>query len=302
MAIKSKGRGTAATVGLLLLLAGLVGGGVLFAMSLRRPAQAVDGFARAPVGCATTLEFSEVGTFFVYEELPDEVEVPEGDCVPTADPATTFDFTLTGPGGAVSAIADESIAYDLDRAVGVSVARIEIAESGQYEIDVRGDDEEMVAAIGRDPDDGVEDLRRGALAVGAIGIVLGGLLLLLAGRRSRRAATYDTPTGPGWGPTDRPPGAEWPPRAPQVSVPPIPISPQEPGPAATPSPPPLPARSPAAADARLSPWAPPATDDEAVEHAPPEPSPPLPDPVPPDRPGRSSRTSSDLPPPEPPPG
>ena len=55
------------------------------------------------------------------------------------------------------------------------------------------------AAVGRDPSDNVDEMRRGAIIVAAIGIVLGGLLLALAGWRSKRASTPSIPEGPGWG-------------------------------------------------------------------------------------------------------
>jgi len=58
----------------------------------------------------------------------------------------------------------------------------------------------VTAAIGRDPDDGVDRLQRRAIMVAILGVVLGSLLLLLAGRRSKRAAQFLTPDGPGWGP------------------------------------------------------------------------------------------------------
>ena len=90
MNVKSKGRGTAAVFGLLLVFAGVIGAAVLFVLSQNRPDQAVDDFARAPIGCTTTLEFSETGTFFVFEESGGEIVPPEGGCVPVADPLTTY--------------------------------------------------------------------------------------------------------------------------------------------------------------------------------------------------------------------
>ncbi len=198
MARKSKGRGTAAAFGLLLLFAGLVGGGVLFASSVRRPTQTIEGFARAPVGCTTTLEFSETGVFFVFEDIGPATAALESDCEAVANPSQTFAFELSGPDGPMVPRADKSLSYDTDDYLGSSVARFEIDVPGEYEIVVVGDDPSVVAAIGRDPDDGVDDLRQRAILVAIVGVVLGGLLLLLAGRRSRKAAAFLTPDGPGW--------------------------------------------------------------------------------------------------------
>lgn len=204
MARKSKGRGTAAAFGLLFLFAGLVGGGVLFVLSQRRPAQAVDGFARAPIGCTTTLDFTETGVFYVFEELAGVSEVPDGGCQPTADPTQAFAFQLRGPDGPVVPRADVTVSYDTGDQVGSSVARIEIVTAGEYEIVVVGDDPAVVAAIGRDPDDGVDLLRRRSVIVAVVGVVLGALLLVLAGRRSKKAAEFLPPAGPGWGPQPTP--------------------------------------------------------------------------------------------------
>ena len=67
-----------------------------------------------------------------------------------------------------------------------------------YELQVRGDSTDTWAAVGRDPSDNVDKMRRGAIIVAAIGVVLGGLLLALAGWRSKRASTPSIPEGPGW--------------------------------------------------------------------------------------------------------
>ena len=65
---RSRGRGTAAAFGFILLFAGLIGGGVLYVRSLMWHDDAVEAFARAGVGCTTTLQFTETGTFYVFEE------------------------------------------------------------------------------------------------------------------------------------------------------------------------------------------------------------------------------------------
>lgn len=195
MGQRSTGRGTAAVFGLLVLLAGLVGAAVLFYTSQQRPDQAIDEYARAPVGCTTTLEFTDTGTFYVFEEMGPEAAATLGECEPSADPDAAFRFVLSDESGAVEGQGDLGIAYDTGDRQGQSVASFVVDEPGRYEIEVVGDDPAVVAAIGRDPDDGVAELRRAALIVGGIGIALGGLLLLLSGRRSRRAAAGRTPEG-----------------------------------------------------------------------------------------------------------
>jgi hypothetical protein len=242
MGVKSRGRGVAATFGLLLLLAGVTGAVVLWLMADRRPEQAVEGFARGPVGCTTTLEFADTGTFYVFEEIVGAESGAFTECAPVAVPGAEFAVELLRDGRPVAARADATISYDTADAIGESIARIELADPGRYDLVVVGSDTAVVAAVGRDPEQGVKDLRRGAIVVGVVGVLLGALMLLLAGRRSKRAATFATPDGPGWGPATPTDVPTWPPEPPRV--PQVPVNPMLP---------PEPVR----ADPPSAPWAPP---------------------------------------------
>ncbi len=311
MAARSRGRGTAAAFGFVLLIAGLIGAGVLYVLSLQRPDAAVEGFARAAAGCTTSLDFSETGTFFVYAETAAaDLAVPEGGCDPAPTPGERFAFEITGP-EPVTPVTDVTVVYDSGDFAGASVARFEIDAAGLYEIEVRSEDAATVAAVGRDPGAGVADLQRNALLVGAAGGLFGLLLLLLAGLRSKRAATPVVPDGPGWGPRPAPdPVSEWPPSAPEIAR--RPINPHQPDvPAAViPPPPPLPARAPGAA-VPMSPWGAPTAAQPVSSQVPvPPPAVPTPRPIPvlPDTPGAvsgqwppSPPSSSPAPPPPPPP-
>lgn len=258
MGVKSKGRGLAATFGLLLVLAGVAGAAAFWWMAERRPEQAVEGFARGPVGCTTTLEFTDTGRFYIYEELAGSDASTTTDCEPVAIAGEAFSFQLFDGGRAIVTRDDASITYDTEVGIGTSAAWVEIDTPGRYDLVVRGSDPAVVAAVGRDPDEGVDDLRRGAVAVGVVGVVLGVLMLLLAGRRSKKAATYATPTGPGWGPgqvraTDV--RADWPPVAPRI--PQVPINPMQPSEPAVPTAPSAGDSSGEVAAQPASPWAPP---------------------------------------------
>ncbi len=225
MAVRSKGRGTAAAIGLFILFAGLVGGGVLYVVSQNRPSETVDGFARAPIGCTTTLEFSEVGTFYVFEEAGVVFE-GEGSCQPVATPSASFGVEFVGDLVPDEVVRDESVSYDVDGFDGRSVQRIEITEAGEYSVAVTATDLTVAAALGRDPNEGVDDLRRTALVIAIGGVVLGLLLLTLSGRRSKQAAVMSTPDGPGWGPAQPRSTGDWPPEAPSVTQ--VPVNPHEP--------------------------------------------------------------------------
>jgi hypothetical protein len=284
--------------GFLLVVAGIGGGFLLFVRSIQQRDQAVKDFARAGVGCTTTLDFTETGTFYVFEETSGSFTVPDGGCEPLATPDQQFGFQLGGP-ARVEPREDRSLDYDTGDFAGTSVSSFEIETTGRYEIAVFGPDQSSIAAVGRDPSTGVGTMRAGAIAVAAAGVVLGLLLLLLSARRGR--AQDDGPSfaasaiqPPAWGgPAGGviPPagaGGEWPPKPPSVGQVQVPISPHRPDTPAvpTPPPPPLPARVPAPPPA-ASPWAPPPpaatpTDDgppiaAAPPRIPPPPAPRLPD-------------------------
>lgn len=284
MAVTSRGRGTAAAFGLFCLFVGLVGGAVLYIVAERRPATNVEGFARAPVGCNTTLEFAEAGTFYVFEEVGASADEVGNGCEPVADPTARFQVEFTGELTPASTDATTELSYDVAGFDGRSVQSVEIVEPGQYTIEVIGDDLTVAAAIGRDPDEGVDDLRRSALILAVAGIALGLLLLTVSGRRSKRAAVVTTPSGPGWGPARRAgsqPTTAGGPLTGQVPV--NPHAPPEPGDA--------PAWQPPTGDAADDLEAPEPPLDSASESQPPPPPAPAPEPpVLPDTPGRPSGT------------
>lgn len=259
MGTKTRGRGAAATFGLLLVVAGIAGAVALWLMAEGRPGQAVDGFARAPVGCTTTLEFSDTGTFFIYQEAVASTSDAFGECAPVATPGAEFGFELLADGRAVATRVDTSISYDTVEALGSSIARVEITSAGRYDLVVEGADPAVVAAVGRDPDLGVTELRRGAVAVGVGGLVLGGLMLVLAGRRSKRATSTPALAGPPPQVDHAPQG--WPPEPPHLRAEPL-VIPEAPtvGEAAEPLViPEAPAVTPAAPVPEAAPasWAPP---------------------------------------------
>jgi hypothetical protein len=292
MGIQSKGRGTAAAFGFLLLFAGIVGALVLFFFSTRRHDDAIDSFARASVGCTTTLDFVETGTFYVYEEQGGIGLSSTGTCEAAATSEPEFGFELSDSDAtAVATRIDSSVSYDIDDYFGRSIARFEIDAVGVYDLVVVGPETTVVAAIGRDPDDGVDELRQGAILVGVGGVLLGLLLLILAGRRSKKAAVVGIPDGPGWGPMPPTIPGTWPPEVPKISQLPVnPHQPDSPAEVASP-PPPLPERPTRASSPSDLAWAPP-TGAAPVSHAPvlipPPPAIPVPQPRLPNVPGAPS--------------
>ncbi len=275
MAVKSRGRGTVAALGLLCLFVGLVGAAVLYLVAERRPAQTVENFARAPVGCVTTLEFAETGTFYVFEEVGADTAAIGNGCEPQVDPNARFGVVFTGElQPSVAPRGGEIVSYDVDGYDGRSIQQLEITQPGQYTIEVTGDDPTVAAAIGRDPHETVDDLRRAALIMAVAGAVLGLVLLTVSGRRSKRAATVTPPSGPGWGPAQRPVGEPTVAGGPRTGQ--VPVNPHAP---------------PAAGG--VATWQPPAgaaADDAQAPDSSAPLAPPADGPVLPDVPGRTSGT------------
>lgn len=224
MAGKSRGRGLTAAVGWLLLCAGIVGAISLVVVGQRRFDDTVSTFARARVGCVTTLRFTEPGTFFVFEETGQApVSTSGGDdiagqCTPTADVSREFAFSLTAGEGPVGTVRERSISYEQDGRSGQSSATFLVTAPVTVDIVVVGPDDNVVAAVGRNPHEARDDMRRLAVVLGVAGLVLGLLLLVLSGRRSRRANVATLPDGPGWSrPIPPAPPVMWPPSGPSIS-------------------------------------------------------------------------------------
>jgi len=209
--------GVVALVGLLALAV------ALWTASGARRADNVAGFARAPVGCDTTLDFEATGTFVVYLETSGGFEELAGACDAElrydrdADDLPDPELTLIDPNGDDVDFSDASDAsdasYDVDGFVGSSTRTVQIAMQGDHILTVASTSGEAFAvAVGRSPDDGVALLRWGAVAAAIGGLVLGGVFLVLGSRRTPSS----TPVQSAWAPDD---GA-WPSAPPGFPVPP----------------------------------------------------------------------------------
>jgi hypothetical protein len=236
MANKRTGRGTV-LFGLFVLLVGLAGAVVLYLASQQRTDDAIRDLARAPVGCDTTLSFSDTGTFYVYIEHLGTLERLDGDCETPdeysrdADDQPTVEIVLRdGDNEDVDLDRlDEEFTYSLDDSfAGTATRQLEIESTGDYVVTVDSDEEDFVVAIGRDTRDAGTAMRLAAIASGVAGIVLGLGLVLAGVRRSRRMRRITTAY------TARP---EWPAGRPLPTSPPMmqppqtqPLpSPQQPG-------------------------------------------------------------------------
>jgi len=206
--------GVVALVGLLAVVL------ALWNASGERTADNVAGFARAPVGCDTTLDFEATGTFVVYIETTGELEELAGACDAElrydrdADDAADPELTLINPNGDDVGFDDAGdVSYDDDGFVGSSTLTVQIDTPGDHVLTVAPTSGDAFAvAVGRSPEDGVALLRWGAVAAAIGGLVLGGVFLVLGSRRT----SDSTPAESAWAPD----GGSWPSAPPGFPVPP----------------------------------------------------------------------------------
>jgi hypothetical protein len=262
-------RGWMLALGLLVIVGALGAAVAMWIAGTNREADNVAGFARAPVGCDTTLDFESTGTFLLYVETTGRFGELAGACSApprydrNADDVPAVEVTLRDPEGDVIDLDDTGVVdYDVDGFVGTSIAEVQIESEGDHVLTVSpvGGDT-FAVAVGRPPDQGVALLRGGALAAAIGGLLLGGLLLVLGSRRppvTPAVAGPWTPDGAGW--PSSPPGFPVPPPTTGATGPPGP--PRTPPASSPPSSPPAPPAAPApqgppASDP--SPWGPPPT-------------------------------------------
>jgi hypothetical protein len=221
MAERTGRRGWMVAVGSVLLVVLLVAAAALWIAAGDRRADNVAAFARAPVGCDTTLDFESTGTFVLYVETSGELD---DDLAGACDAQQRYDrdpddipqveLTLRDADGDEIELRDTGeVGYDVDGFVGSAVHEVQIATPGDRVLTVAPSGGDAFAiAVGRTPDQGVAMLRWGAVAAAIGGLVLGGLFLVLGSRRPPAAITPSAP----WTPDER----GWPASPPGFPVPP----------------------------------------------------------------------------------
>lgn len=237
-------------VGAIVAVVGLVAAGALWYAGGQRLDDNVAGFARAPSGCATTLDFDRTGTFVLYVETVGTLDDLAGDC----SAATEIDrdevvdpvLDLVDPDGQDVPIDDSSgDTYDAAGFVGERIGTVEIETPGDHVLTVAAEGDQFAVAVGADVDDGVTALRWSAVLAAIAGLIGGGVLLVLGSRRPP-ATTPSTV----WQPDDQR-SLTWPAGPPGFPAPPPTTGAV--GPAGPPLLAPPPARSPEAPPSAPSP-------------------------------------------------
>lgn len=182
----------------------------------------VADLVRVPAGCATTVDVSEAGTFFVYVERKGRVATIEG----CDNGARTYESEVSpevdvevrdgsGTGGAIDD--DDSVSYSTPEGVGESILRVEVTEAGTFVIEVRSSDPSAVVAVG--PDVAVERNRLVLIAV--VGVLIGLLMMAIAliGTVRRRRRTVNTGPVVSYGTATDEPTLTWAPPRPEDRAP-----------------------------------------------------------------------------------
>lgn len=222
-------------LGVVALVAGLAAGGVMFVLSSKAVGDTVKKFARAPVGCTTTLQFEKKAVFTIFVETKGAALDVGGDCAGNGSSYDRADTTpptvsltmVDGNGTPVSLTDSSSFSYDTGDYRGAAVQQVTIDQPGAYKLTVQSKDDNFAIAIGGDPE---TDARRmkliGATAVAA-GLLIGVLLVMLGMRRRTPPPTAEP----------LPASTVWPPNPPVGAPPPFQVPTTPPG---TPLPPPPP--------------------------------------------------------------
>lgn len=179
-------------LGVALALVGVVLSVVLLTVATQRRDNAVEGLARAPVGCDTTLEFAETGEYTLYLERTGRIDAIRGSCDVDGDFTTPADpdveiVVLDSDGDEVDLVrAGRGPKYSAAGFEGEPIFVVDIDDTDEHVIRVESDDDETFAvAVGRNPNGGVSALRIGAATSALVGL-LGGAALILAGARRKK--------------------------------------------------------------------------------------------------------------------
>lgn len=233
--------------GIALATLGLGAGIVLVALSGSAEKATVKRFARAPVGCTTTLEFDKKATFTLYIETKGIIGSVDGDCAGNGtsyqrgdDDLPRVSITLLNSADEEAALtATDAPTYSVGDFAGQGYQRVQITEPGTYRLTVTSDDMDFAIAVGGQPDADANAMSLAGVVVATIGLLVGGLLILLGLRKKKADPTavsasaspalwQPTPAGvPGWQPQPQQPASA--PSAVSSAPPAAPPTPPGPG-------------------------------------------------------------------------
>lgn len=234
--------------GIGLAVAGVVAGAIIASSASSTTEDTVRQFARAPVGCTTTLEFEKPATFTLFVETKGSAIDVGGDC---AGNGASYERESPDLPEVALALVDEdddpveltessAFSYDTASFVGQAIQQVDITSPGTYRLTVNSDDTDFAIAIGGDPEADSSTIIAIGGAVLLVGLLVGAVLVVLGLRRksgptSPAGAVPSTmPPAPGWTPQPPAPSAVPVAPAPPAHQPPPPVPPSAPAPPAGP--------------------------------------------------------------------
>jgi hypothetical protein len=249
-------------VGALLIAGGLLGGAALGVAGVLNLRNSIEDFGRFKVEDGTgaaTVTFEKPGEYSIYYESESKVcadlsATPAESCETVAvrgedDPPAQLDISITsGDRSLPIGPAENSLDYSFSGFTGTEVATVDVDEAGSYSMVVETRREgEFAIALGKDVVATVLPWVLGAMALAAVGLILGLIILIVTGVKRRRrkreaamAAATAYPSAPavfapvGAPPTAPPPVAP-PPTQPVPPVVPVPVGAPPTEPAGTPT-------------------------------------------------------------------
>ncbi len=239
--------------GIAVALVGVIAAGVIVGMAGSAKNDTVAGFARAPVGCTTTLEFEQRATFTLFVETKGTAIDVGGDCEGNGaaydrgdDDLPRVTLTMTDDNDdEVAMTKSDAYSYSTTDFKGQAIEQVKIDRPGTYRLTVASDDTDFAIAVGGDPETDSGTLQALGGGVGLAGLVIGGALIML-GLRKRRAPSTPPANGLAWAPQSPatmpgyvPPGAAPAYQPPPTVAPSSPPPPSTPPPSTPPPPPPV---------------------------------------------------------------
>lgn len=182
--------------GVTVAILGLGAGIILVALSGSAKEETVKAFARAPVGCTTTLEFEKRATFTIYIETTGTLGTVDGDCAAGGtsyqrgdDDLPRVSLTLLNSDDQEAALTATDVpTYVVGDFAGQGYQRVQITEPGTYRLTVTSDDTDFAIAVGGKPDADANAMSLAGVGAALGGLLLGGLLLVLGLRRKKLAS------------------------------------------------------------------------------------------------------------------
>lgn len=229
--------------------AGLVAGVALAVVGASVHDSTVEGFARAPVGCTTKLDFDTGDTFTLFVETKGRVADTGGNCAGSGasysrgdDDPPRVELTLVNDGDGQVTLGDANdYSYDTGDFVGTSFATADIPGPGTYRLTVVSEDTDFAIAIGRDPERDSAIWWAAGATIAVLSLLVGVVLLIIGLVQKPPSRSEPAPAAaPGWATSGVPGFVPPPPMAPGSVLPPPPPpgGPSAAWPTSTPPPPP----------------------------------------------------------------